>query len=191
MLHQRQRLPLGFEAGDNVLGVHANLEHFESHTSTERLLLLRQVHGAKPSLPDFLENPVGTYGIARLEAIRVHTHLRLFPAGGEGLGRRGKDVSFSVGAEESLHLSAQGVIPAACGGEEGGTVLRRGFERLQKDVHGPVKCILGRRFVLFGNHFYSTRSPSEISKQIARRGGDTPQIVRILSVPSRQLETKS
>ena len=44
MLHQRQRLLFGFEAGDDPLGVHARLDDFEGYLPSDGLLLLGQVH---------------------------------------------------------------------------------------------------------------------------------------------------
>ena len=37
MVHQRQCLPLGFEAGDDLAGVHARLDDLEGHLAAHRL----------------------------------------------------------------------------------------------------------------------------------------------------------
>jgi hypothetical protein len=44
MIHQSQRLALGFEAHDDLAGVHAGLDQLESHPPCDRLLLFRQPH---------------------------------------------------------------------------------------------------------------------------------------------------
>ena len=58
MVHQRQRLPLGFEAGDHLLGVHARLDDLERHPAPDRFVLLGQPDLAHPALADDLEKPV-------------------------------------------------------------------------------------------------------------------------------------
>jgi hypothetical protein len=47
MIHHRQRLPLGLEADDNLLGVLAQLDNLQRHFAPHRLLLLRQPDGAE------------------------------------------------------------------------------------------------------------------------------------------------
>jgi hypothetical protein len=42
MIHQRQRLPLRLEAGDDLARVHAGLDDFERHLATNRMLLFLQ-----------------------------------------------------------------------------------------------------------------------------------------------------
>jgi len=64
MLHERQRLPLGFESGEDLLGVHAQLDDFKRHATANRLLLLRHVNDAAAALADLLEQFVTANAVA-------------------------------------------------------------------------------------------------------------------------------
>ncbi len=59
MGHDRQRLALGVEAGDDLLGVHAQLDHLERHLATYRFLLLGEVDGSHASLTERGDDSVG------------------------------------------------------------------------------------------------------------------------------------
>ena len=66
MVHQRQRLPLGLEAGDDLLGVHAQLDDLERHAAAHRLLLLGHVDHAAAAFADFLQQLVAADAVADL-----------------------------------------------------------------------------------------------------------------------------
>ena len=55
MIHQRQRLALSFEAGDDLLGVHAQLDDLEGDHPPDRFLLLSHVHHATAALANLLK----------------------------------------------------------------------------------------------------------------------------------------
>ena len=55
MVQQGQRLALGLEAGDDLLGVHARLDDFEGHPPPDGFQLLGHEHHAKAALADWLE----------------------------------------------------------------------------------------------------------------------------------------
>ena len=55
MVHHRQRLPLGLKAGDDVLGVHAQLDDLERHAPPDRLLLFGHENHAAAAFADFLQ----------------------------------------------------------------------------------------------------------------------------------------
>jgi hypothetical protein len=59
VIHQRQSLALGLEASDDLLGVHAGLDHLERHLTAHRVRLLCQEHGTHAPLADRLHEPVG------------------------------------------------------------------------------------------------------------------------------------
>ena len=59
MGHDRQRLALGVEAGDDLLGVHAQLDHLERHLAAYRFLLLGEVDGSHASLAEGRDDSVG------------------------------------------------------------------------------------------------------------------------------------
>ena len=58
MIHQRQRLPLGFEPGDDLLGVHAQLDDLQRHPPPHRFLLLGHIDDAAAAFADLLEQLV-------------------------------------------------------------------------------------------------------------------------------------
>ena len=68
MVHQRQRLPLGFEAGDDLLGVHAQLDDLERDAAAHRFLLLGHVDDAAAAFADLLEQFVAANPVAGLFA---------------------------------------------------------------------------------------------------------------------------
>ena len=59
MIHERQRLALLLEAGDDRLGVHALLDDLERHSAAQRLRLLGVPDLSHPALADLLDEAVG------------------------------------------------------------------------------------------------------------------------------------
>jgi hypothetical protein len=55
MVHQRQRLSLRFEAGDDLFGVHAELDDLECHATAHRLFLFGHINDAATALADLLQ----------------------------------------------------------------------------------------------------------------------------------------
>ncbi len=55
MIHQRQRLALGLEPGDDLTRVHPELDDLERDFAPQGLLLLRQPDGAEAPLPNLLK----------------------------------------------------------------------------------------------------------------------------------------
>ena len=55
MIHQRQRLPLRLESGDDRLGIHAELDDLERHAAANGFELLGHVNHAATALADLLE----------------------------------------------------------------------------------------------------------------------------------------
>ena len=58
MVHQGQRLALGFEAGDHITGVHPRLDDLEGNFPANRLLLLGDENKAKAPGADLLHEHV-------------------------------------------------------------------------------------------------------------------------------------
>jgi hypothetical protein len=52
VVHQRQRLPLRLEAGDDGAGVHARLDDLQRYLAADRLLLLGDEHQPHAALAD-------------------------------------------------------------------------------------------------------------------------------------------
>ena len=55
MIHHRQGLALGFEAGDDLPGVHPELDDFQGDAALDRLFLLSHVNHAEATLAEFLK----------------------------------------------------------------------------------------------------------------------------------------
>ena len=58
VVHQRQRLALGLEAGDHLARVDARLDHLERDLAADGVLLLGHVDDAEPALADALQELV-------------------------------------------------------------------------------------------------------------------------------------
>ena len=58
MVHQRQRLPLGLEAGDDLAGVHARLDDLEGDLAPDGLGLLGHEDDAHAAFADLLQELV-------------------------------------------------------------------------------------------------------------------------------------
>ena len=52
VVHKRQGLPLGLEAGDHLFAVHAGLDNLERHAAADRLMLLGQIDDPEAPLAD-------------------------------------------------------------------------------------------------------------------------------------------
>ena len=66
MVHQRQSLPLRLEPGDDLRGVHAQLDDLERDAAAHRLLLLRHIDNSAAAFADFLEQLVMVNLVARI-----------------------------------------------------------------------------------------------------------------------------
>ena len=64
MIHQRQRLAFGLEPGDDVFGVHAQLDDLEGDLPAHRLLLLGHINHAATAFADLLQQFVAANPVA-------------------------------------------------------------------------------------------------------------------------------
>jgi hypothetical protein len=55
VIHQSQGLPLRLEPGNDLIAVHARLEHFQRNTAPNRFVLLSQVNDAKATLTELFD----------------------------------------------------------------------------------------------------------------------------------------
>ena len=85
MIHHRQRLPLLFEARDDLARVHAELDDFQRHAPPHRLLLLGHPHRAEAALADLLEQFVRPDALARFLGLQPRELLRDLRTLGIGL----------------------------------------------------------------------------------------------------------
>src|SRR6266852_4234271 len=128
MVHHRQRLPLGLEAGYHVLGIHARLEDFEGHLAAKRLLLLRHVHDTEAALADLLQQLVRTDECAWAfgERGRVRAPRLIITSNQSRGGRFQKTLCFGLGLEQLLNPSSQFDVPSASASEVRVALVRRG-----------------------------------------------------------------
>ena len=105
MVHQRQRLPLCFKAGNDASGVHAQLDDLQGDAAANRFLLLRHIHDAAATLADFLEQFVTPDLVAGFFGDRDRGC-----GGCQGLGDRSRSwvlkklAGLLVRGQERLHL---------------------------------------------------------------------------------------
>ena len=64
MVHHRQRLPLGLEPRDDLLGVHPQLDDLERHAPPDRLGLLGDIDHSAPAFADTLQQLVAPERLA-------------------------------------------------------------------------------------------------------------------------------
>src|SRR5439155_15816841 len=76
VVHQGNGLALGFEAGDDTLGVHAHLDHLERDLAAHWFLLLGHIDQAASPFADLLEEFVAAYAVTRLFGGRTGTAHR-------------------------------------------------------------------------------------------------------------------
>ena len=73
MIHQRQGLPLGIEAGNDTLGIHAQLDDFQGHPAADGVFLLGHVNDAAATFADLLQQFVRPD--VRAQAFQGRRHL--------------------------------------------------------------------------------------------------------------------
>ena len=68
MLHERQRLTLHLEPGDDLPGVHSQLDDLQGHATADRFVLFGDIDDAKAAFADLFEQFVGADAVADLLA---------------------------------------------------------------------------------------------------------------------------
>src|SRR5437667_4400758 len=151
MIHQRQRLTLGFEARHDLARVHAQLDDLERNTAADRLFLLGHPYVPKTALADFLEQFVAADALAALLAPRqdiVGAHLNGLLAAHWLVNKR---AGLLVRGEEGFDPLTELKVVAARLLEVGGPLsrigkLQRGLEefllRWPVGVHGLLRDVL-------------------------------------------------
>ena len=66
MVHEGQRLPLRIKSGDDLLGIHPQLDDLQGHAAADRSLLVGHIHDAAATLADLLEEFVMANHVAGL-----------------------------------------------------------------------------------------------------------------------------
>ena len=66
IIHQGERLAFRFKAGNDALGVHAQLDHLERDVAPNRFALLRPINHAEAPLADLVQKPVSADRVANL-----------------------------------------------------------------------------------------------------------------------------
>ena len=119
MVHHGQRLPLGLEAGHDLLAVHARLDDLERDLALHRLRLLSHPDDAHAAFADLLQQLVRADYRARAFAMRdsgpwFAVQGREGPRGRQGSGRPVQETAgFAVNLEKLPYLLLQLGIPAA------------------------------------------------------------------------------
>jgi hypothetical protein len=138
MVHEGQSLALSLKAGDDRLGVHAQLDDLEGNTPFDGFLLLGHVHHPAAALADLLEQFVVPDLIPGLFSQRSWDSHRLC----RRRGRLAHEPSGSfMSLEQGLDTSPQFRIPWTARFETGGALCRRqAHDRIKQDlfprVHG-------------------------------------------------------
>src|SRR5205809_1605330 len=101
MVHQRQGLPLSFEAGDDLFGVHAQLDDLERDSAADGLGLLGHIDHPAAAFADLLKEFVATNAVAGFFGDGDYSGLWLF--GQKALAR-------FVRAEQGLDSREQGSV---------------------------------------------------------------------------------
>ena len=139
MIHHRERLPLGLKAGDDLLGVHAQLDDLECHAAADGFLLFGDIDHATAALAEILAQFVAADTGARFLGQWYHARRDDECLGGQ-FGRRPVQ-EFSrlvMGSEQRLDALAQlGIIPTSFV-EVGGTLLDRQLEHGIEDGLLPL-----------------------------------------------------
>ncbi len=185
VIHHGQRLPLRFEAGDHLPGVHAQFDDLQGHPAFDGLLLLRHVNHPKATLAHFLQQLVAVDHRARSfrqvgsvnerrglirtrERRRGAATLRDSRGVHEGIG-------FEMIGKQALHSLAQAWIVATGAVEESRPCLgMRMVQRREKNLFFPAR----RRAVRILHRAYPTTSGA-----VSRRS--SPSETKKLSVPPR------
>ena len=125
VVHHREGLALGLEAGQHLPRVHPGLDHFERDLACDRPALFGHPDHPEPALADLLHQRVGAEDVARVFGDRIDglflaRRLRLLLRELEKVRR------WFPGAQERLDLLARLRIVAAGRGEKTRAFLRRG-----------------------------------------------------------------
>ena len=97
MVHHRQGLPLGLEPGDDLAGVHAQLDDLQGDPPADGLLLLGQVDNPHSALAEDFENPEGADALGECVVVGTRTGPASGPARA-GFGIRHTVLRFAGGA---------------------------------------------------------------------------------------------
>jgi hypothetical protein len=171
MVHQCQRLPLGLEPGDDILGVHAELDDLERDAAMNGFLLLGHVNHATTAFADLLEQFVAAYLVAGF-------------FGGQGSdaddfawrnSRRAfeEDTRFFTGLQQFFDTPAQCGVVSAGFVKIGGTLTGRQLPGTVKDGHFAIWriCHVRWHYSLLSNaKIQSKRRRKKTAPDCLRRG---------------------
>ncbi len=124
VVHDRQGLALGFEAGHDFPRIHADLDYFESDAAFDRLFLLGHIDDAEAAFAEFLQQLVITDDAARAFAQGAdYNCLTACCAQLEGVASQ-KLIRLQAGLEQIFDALAQVRVSGASGIEVSGARLR-------------------------------------------------------------------
>ena len=105
MVHHRQRLPLGFEAGDHLPGVHSRFDDLERDPAFHGFGLFGHVDRPHAAFADLLKEFVGADLLSGLFRLRRHTKC------GCHHGTAAQKISrLAVRFQKAQHLASQDLV---------------------------------------------------------------------------------
>ncbi|HXJ57269.1 MAG TPA: hypothetical protein VNU68_11445 [Verrucomicrobiae bacterium] len=141
VIHQSQRLSLGFEARDHAFGVHARLDHLECDASADRLLLFRHENNPASSFSDLLQQFVPVDAVTRLFARSDFRSPFADPTSGRFFQELPRAI---VGSEQRLDSSAQLLIVSASPLQKSVSFLIRKVNDFRENFEVPL-AVAGHR----------------------------------------------
>ncbi len=133
MIHQRERLALGLEPRDHLVGVHAQLDHLDGDLAAQRRALRGEVDHPHAALAQTFEDLVRPQRLAGQILRRGHV---------EDGGVLGPGV---VVLEQAHHLVQQVVVIAALAGQERGAFGRIELQRALGELLDPAVAVIVHR----------------------------------------------
>jgi len=145
MIHHRQRLPFGLEAGDHLFRVHPQLDDLERHPPAHRLGLFGHIDHPAAALADLLHQLVAVYGVAGLLRFARRRSQGRFRGWLRSCGQfREESPRRRVGLQKFFDLPAQQSIPHAGPIEIECPFLSWQPSRRTKDDGFPQRCRVHR-----------------------------------------------
>jgi hypothetical protein len=156
--HEGQRLPLGLEARDDALRIHAQLDDLERHLPPHRLRLFGQINDPATAFADLLKQCVAANAVAGLFSERERR-------GPGSRWRRAHERRLQkllrpfVGFNQARQLLKQRRVVTAGPLQEGGPLRGGQFQRRVQQGGFPM-----HRFLHGASHCYQIMRNSEVKR---------------------------
>jgi len=133
MVHECQRLPCGLKPGDDLFGIHPQLDDLDGDATTQGLSLFSSPDRTEAALAEFFEELIVTDDGA--DAFSVGTFSERARRS-DANSLRKKTPGLFVRGDESFNPSPQGSVARAGTGQERGTLVRLKLQRLVEQRFG-------------------------------------------------------